>query len=185
MPPLVRLAYHGEPGAFAQAACERFDPAALALPCPTAEAAIAAVNARCADAAVLPVHNSVAGPVRQNLALLPASGLIETARVELAITMALLALPGVPLADIGTIASHPVALAQCSRLLARLGAAIEPASTTAAAAAALARSGARDRAVLASAHAAALYGLGVLDGDAGDDPAAVTIFAVLVAPTRD
>ena len=183
--PAARLAYMGEAGAFGEAACALADAGAVAVPCVNAADAIAAVRAGDCAAAVLPVHSSVAGPVDAVLALLPDSGLVAAAHVAVPITMALLGAPGAHVDDIRIVASHPVALAQCSRLLARLGVPTEDASTTAAAAAALARSGAHDRAVLASAHAAALYGLAVLDADAGDEPAAVTIFAVLVAPARD
>ncbi len=176
---VFRLAYPGDPGAFAEAACALANPDALAVAYSTPEAAIDAVRSGDCDAAVLPVHNSVAGPVEQTLALLPAPGLREVGHVEVAITMALLALPGVRLDDIRTVTSHPVALAQCSRFLATLGARSEPAPSTATAAAALARSRARDRAVLAAPRAAVLHGLVALVDDVGDDPDARTRFVVL------
>ncbi len=178
-PTPTRLAYHGDRGAFGEAACALADPAATPVPHATAEAAIAAVRAGDCDAAVLPVHNSVAGPVTANLALLPASGLHEAGHVDVPITMALLAIPGARLADIRVIASHPVALAQCSRLITRLGVTTEAAPTTAAAAAALIPASARDRAVLAAPRAAPLHGLIVLADNVGDDPHAITRFAIL------
>jgi len=178
-PTPTRLAYMGEPGAFGEDACAGADSSATAVPHPTAEAAIAAVLAGDCDAAVLPVHNSVAGSVTQVLALLPRSGLTQTGHVTVHITMALLANPGTRLAHIRTVVSHPVALAQCARLLARLDATAEPAPTTAAAAAALATAPDPARAVLAHARAAALHGLIVLAPDVGDDPAAVTRFVLL------
>jgi prephenate dehydratase len=181
MPP-TRLAYMGEPGAFGEAACLLADPAAVPTPFPTAQAAVDAVRAGACAAVVLPVHNSVAGPVHAITAMLPASGLDTVAHIDVPITMALLAAPGTTLRQIRTVTSHPIALAQCSRLIARLGLASEPALTTTAAAAALARAPALDRAVLAAPRAAAHYGLLILASDIGDDPRAMTRFAVLQRP---
>lgn len=178
----ARLAYMGEPGAFGEAACAAVDSAAVAVPHSTAAAAITAVRTGDCAAAVLPVHNSVAGPVHAVAAILPDSGLELVDHVDVPITMALLAAPGATLADIRTVASHPIALAQCSRLIALYGFTPEPAPTTAAAAAALARSPVQNRAVLAAARAASHYGLIILAPDAGDDPHAMTRFVVLERP---
>lgn len=173
------LAYMGQPGAFGEAACLLADPAATATAFPTATDAIAAVLAGDCAAAVLPIHNSVAGPVYAVTDLLPGLGLDIIAHVEVPITMALLGVPGATLERVRTVTSHPIALAQCSRLIARLRLASEPAPTTAAAAAALARAPSPDRAVLAAAHAAAHYGLIILATDVGNDAQAITRFAVL------
>ncbi len=175
----TRLAYHGAPSAFGEAACALADPHAHPVPYPTPAAAIAAVLTSDCAAAVLPVENSVAGPVESVLALLPGCGLVAHRHVAVPVRMALLAAPGTRLADVRTIASHPVALAQCTRLLARLAATAEPAPSTAHAAAALAATPDAHRAVLAAPRAAALHGLAILLDDVGDDPAAITRFAVL------
>ena len=177
------LAYMGQPGAFGEAACLLADPAAAATAFPTATDAIAAVLAGNCAAAVLPVHNSVAGPVFAVTDLLPGSGLDVIDQVDVPITMALLGVPGATLERVRTVTSHPIALAQCSRLIARLGLAPEPAPTTAAAAAALARAPSLDRCVLAAAHAAAHYGLVILATDVGDDAHAITRFVILQRPS--
>ena len=79
---------------------------------------------------------------------------------------ALLAPHGVTFADIKEITSHPHALAQCSDFL-RTQPSIRalPATNPAAAAAALAASGRKDVAVIASRECAELYGLDVLKDD--------------------
>lgn len=181
-PASAALAYHGAPGAFGEAACVAHDPAAIAVPHSTAEAALGAVRAgRCA-AALLPIHNSVGGPVAGNVALIAGAGLATIGEVALPITMALIAPPGATIAAITGITSHPMALRQCSRLIARLGVVTRVADTTAAAAAEIARAGDPRRAALAAARVAARHGLVVLADDVGDDPGAVTRFAVLTLP---
>ena len=178
----MRLAYHGEPGAFGEAACRLHDPGADRVAHATVADAIAAVRSSACDAVVLPVENSVAGPVGPVLALLPSSGLVQVGEVHLPIRMALLGAPGAMLLRIVSVTSHPVALAQCRRVIAELGLREVPAPNTATAAAQLAATANPNVAVLASVEAARIHGLIVLLDDVGDDPAAVTRFVVLERP---
>ena len=89
--------------------------------------------------------------------------------------MHLLALPGVALADLTTIVSHPMALRQCAAQLAALGLATAKASNTAAAAAALVD---RTHGVLASEAAARAYGLDILRRDLHDRADNATTFSI-------
>lgn len=175
----MRIAYHGEPGAFGEAAALACDPAAEPVPFATAQAALAAVRDGRCERAVLPVRNSWAGPVELILALLPAPGLEPSGEVRVPIRMALLGVPGATLQGLGRVSSHPVALAQCSALIAELGLATIAAANTAIAARDAALAGDRATAVLASARAGAVHGLVTLRDDVGDDPRAVTTFIVL------
>ena len=175
----MRIAYHGAPGAFGEVAARAVAPGAEPVGFAAAPDALAAVRGGACARAVLPVSNSVAGPVAATLALLPAPGLVTVGEVRVPITMALLGVPGATLAGLRTVASHPVALAQCSLAIARLGVVTEAAATTAAAAAALAAAPDPARGVFGSARAAQLCGLSVLLDDVGDDPGAVTTFVVL------
>lgn len=179
----MKLAYHGEPGAFAEAACALVDADAEPVAHATIAAAIAAVRAGDCDRAVLPVESSVAGPVTSVLSAIPGSGLARVGEVALPIRMALLGLPGANVAKLSRVLSHPVGLAQCRSLIGELGVVAQVSTTTAAAAADVASARDSSLAALGSARAGALRGLVVLRDDVGDDPAAVTRFGVFARAT--
>jgi prephenate dehydratase len=177
----VSVAYQGAPGAFGHEACLAFLPHHDAVPKPTFASVVDAVENGEALLGILPVANNCAGPVAEAQALIAGSGLTTIAEHELAVRMHLLALPGVRLKDIRRIASHPVALKQCSRALAGLRARLEEAPNTAIAARDLADP---DLAVLASEAAARAYGLAIIRRDMQDRPDNATRFAVLARPDR-
>jgi prephenate dehydratase len=130
----------------------------------------------------VPLENSVEGSVPATMdGLADGAPLVITREVFLPVTMTLVSRPGVALADVRSVASHPHALAQSSRWLeANLpGISPLPSTSTAAAAAAVA-AGEFDAAVCAPI-AAERYGLATLVGDISDHAGAVTRF-VLVAP---
>ena len=77
------------------------------------------------------------------------------------------------------VASHPMALAECTRFLAQIGARAEEAGDTAGAASEVAEARQFTRAALASTRAAQLYNLDVLAADVQDTDDNVTYFAVL------
>lgn len=173
------VAYQGAPGAFGEEACRAFLPGWKPLACDSFEGVAEAVAARRAERGILPLRNSSAGAVPGNAELIAAHGLEIIAEHPLAVRMQLLGLPGASLAGLRTVVSHPIALAQCRRFLAEHRLALEEGSNTAVAARLLARSGDRARAVLASAGAAAAYGLAVLAADVHDDPANHTMFGII------
>jgi prephenate dehydratase len=123
-----------------------------------------------ADVAVLPVENVVAGCVTDSIdAILAAPELRVIAETALPVRHQLLALHGASLESIRWVESHPMALAQCRRWLSRhphLEAI--PVEDTAGAALAVASSGDRRRAALASATAGRVYGLETLERDVQD-----------------
>lgn len=172
----LRVAYQGAPGSFghqaALAFCAGCEPEARE----TFEEVAAAVMSGATERGVLPVENSRAGLVAGVAEIIAESGVRILGEHALQVRMHLLALPGVALADVKTVVSHPVALRQCAETLAALGLVPEPASNTAVAARAL-RS--RDKAVLASDEAAQAYGLAILRRDLQDDPGNATRFAII------
>ena len=125
-----------------------------------------AVEKGMCDYGVLPIENSAVGSVTAVYDLMAKHNFKIVKAMKLRIRHVLLAPHGVTFADIKEISSHPHALAQCSEFL-RAQSAIRtvPATNTAAAAAALASSGRRDTAVIASRECAELYGLDVLKED--------------------
>ena len=177
-----QAAYQGAPGAFGEQACRAFLPDWEPVAQPSFAAVVRAVGQGQAGRGVLPLSNAAAGDVPGVEALIRGSGLALLSRHLLPVRMHLLGLPGATLASIRSVASHPVAFAQCRRWLEASGLALEPAENTALAAAALAASGDRSRAVLASAFAAELYGLTILRRDVQDRADNATLFAVVARP---
>ena len=71
----MRVAYQGEPGAFSHEACLRFAAEAEPVPCPSFEAVIAAIRTGDCARAMMPVSNTVAGPVEAAVRLIEGAGL--------------------------------------------------------------------------------------------------------------
>jgi prephenate dehydratase len=115
----MRVAFQGEPGAFSEAAAiQLLGDAITTVPRATFEAAFTAIGEGAADALLAPVENSLAGSVVRVFDLLMESRLAIVAETVLPIEMHLIAAPGVSLSDIRSVASHPMALAQCERFFA-------------------------------------------------------------------
>ena len=177
----MKVAYAGEPGAFGEEAA-RMLPGAEPLPCPSFAAVFEAVERGEAERGVVPLHNSRAGMVEEVVRLLARSRLQVADRLALRVRQNLLAVPGARLADIRRVASHPQALAQCSRLLEQHGWERISRSTTSGAARQLAEERDPSSAVIASARAGEIHGLTVLATGIEDDPENTTRFAVLRPP---
>src|SRR5260370_42193605 len=112
----MRVAFQGEPGAFSEAAAiQLLGDAIKTVPRATFEAAFSAIAEGAADALLAPVENSLAGSVMRVFDLLMESRLSIVAETVLPIEMQLIAAPGASLSDIRSLASHPIAPAQCAR----------------------------------------------------------------------
>jgi prephenate dehydratase len=112
----MRVAFQGEPGAFSEAAAvQLLGPAITIVPRPTFDAVFRAIADGAADALLVPVENSLAGSVVRVYDLLLENDLAITAETILPIELHLIARSGATLADIRTVSSHPMALAQCER----------------------------------------------------------------------
>jgi prephenate dehydratase len=173
------VAYQGVPGAFSHEACRTFLPEFEPVAHDTFEATFEAVASGACAIGLIPIENSTAGPVPEVARLLPASGLKVGSEHALHVRLQLMALPGARVEELKVAASHPMALAQCTRTLKRLGVSPEPAFDTAGAARDLVRSGDRTRAAVASRTAAHLYGLTILRENVEDRPDNVTRFVVV------
>src|SRR3982751_4312452 len=114
------VAYQGEPGAYAHEACRKFLPDYERINRPTFEAVAEAVLAGEAELGMLPIENNSAGAVPGNRELIARNGLFVREEVELPIILHLMAVPGARLEEIETVVSHPIALAQCHKVLERL-----------------------------------------------------------------
>jgi prephenate dehydratase len=187
MPSVLRIAHLGASGSFSVEAAllhaEREGRAAELTGAPTPAEVLELLAREACELAVLPVASSSGGLVWPTLVALGGRGLGLAGEVELSVRFSLLAArAGLVPAEIERVASHPQALRQCARALARLlpGRATVAWSDTASAARDLA-AGVLDArtAVLASARAGERYGLAPLARDVGDDPRSRTFFAVL------
>jgi len=181
----MRLAYQGEPGAFSEAAAERLVPGAETVPYRTFEDVFAAVASGAVTHGVLPMENSVGGSIHRNYDLLSEHELPIVGEVELKVEHNLLALPGVGIADIRRVYSHPQALAQCERFLSRHAWSVVPTADTAGAARQLASDRDPRVAAIASERAATLYGLRIGARDIQDATQNVTRFAVIARSRSD
>jgi prephenate dehydratase len=115
----MRVAFQGEPGAFSEAAAIQLLGASIdTVARATFDAAFRAIGEGVADALLAPVENSLAGSVVRVFDLLLESRLAIVAETILPIEMQLIGLLGASLGDIRSVASHPMALAQCERFFA-------------------------------------------------------------------
>ena len=182
----LRVAFQGEPGAFSEAAAIQLLGEGIAtVPRLTFEAAFAAIREGAADALLVPVENSLAGSVVRVFDLLLESRLSIVAETILPIEMQLIALTGASLNDIRSVASHPMALAQCERFFAahpqwkRV-----PAEDTAGSVREVLSRGDKSCAAIAGRRAASHYHGVILAENIQDNPENFTRFVLLV-PEKD
>ncbi|OWU86627.1 prephenate dehydratase [Oceanicola sp. 22II-s10i] len=174
-----RIAFQGELGAYSHEACVAARPDHEAVPCRTFEDAMDAVRSGVADLAMLPVENSTYGRVADMHSLLPHSGLYIIEEHFVRVRIALMAMPGVRLADVKKVRAHLVLIPQARGFLRANGIEAEAAADSAGAAAELAKAGDITSGVLASELAAATYGLNVLAKDLEDHGHNTTRFLLM------
>lgn len=173
------VAYLGGRGSFSEEACQRFLPACELMPLPDFEAVAVAVCQGTADVGVLPIYNSIAGPIDAVLVLLAHPELRTIGEEQIDIRLHLLAVAGTPIGAIRMVASHKAALKQCAGFLATHDFATAEASSTAEAARQVAEGSDHTRAAIASEAAADTYGLTILQRDVQGERASITRFAIV------
>lgn len=184
-----RIGYLGPPGTFTEAALAAMPAAVGAVPAPlgSVEAVLDAVRAAAVGAGVVPIENSLEGPVTTTLDSL-ANGDEPLRIVEewaLPVKFALLARPGTALSDISQIATIPIAAAQCRRWLSRQlpdVTVVASASTAGASAGLQGTDPVSYQAAISPIVAADHYGLDVLADNIGDNPDATTRFVMVRQP---
>ncbi len=169
-PPTATVACQGVEGAYSQLACEKLFKRPEIQYFRSFEAVFSAIESGFCDFGVLPVENSTAGSVKEVYDLMGRHRFHIVRAVRLKIDHALVARPGVSLADVHEVYSHPQAIGQCGAFLEKLGrdVVITPCENTAQAAALVAASGRTDVAAISSPTCAELYGLDVLAQDIQD-----------------
>jgi prephenate dehydratase len=176
-----RTAYQGMPGSFSEEAARHFlgDAAAL-FPCFTLDEVFDALMSTHVDRIVVPVENTIAGPVPRARELMRAHEVRVVDDAMRPIVQSVVGVPGARLDDVRRVHSHPVALAQCGMFL-RAHPSIEavPSFDTAGAVAHVIAENHIEDAAIASPHAAARYGGVVLVYQAADRTDNKTRFLLL------
>lgn len=185
MPDLTRFVYLGPEGTFAEQALRSL-PAGergARTPARSVPEALDAVRAGAADAALVPLENSIGGAVGVTLDELATGDPLTIAQeVVLPVEFVLAARDPLPLKSVRAVAAHPQAAAQCRRwLAAHLPDATVLDALSNAAAAASAAGGGADAAICAPI-APARHRLTVLADKIADHPDAVTRFALVTRP---
>ncbi len=177
----LKIAFQGELGANSHQACRTYFPDYEPVPCATFDDAFEAVKTGACALAMIPVENSLAGRVGDVHHLLPNSGLKIIGERFLPISSQLMANKGAWLENLRIVSSHAVALAQCRKVIKRLGLEAQPVYDTAGAARMLADKPDMTRAAIAPALAAEIYGLDILMRDVEDERHNTTRFLVMTA----
>ena len=174
----LRVAYSGTEGAFAHIAAEKLYPSAIKVAYGSFKEAYRAVELGECELAVLPVENSYNGEVGQVTDLMFSGSLYINGMFDLAVSQDLLAVPGATISDIKQVLSHPQALGQCSDYLREKGFMQLEYTNTALAAKHIAERGDKTLAAIASAEAAEIFGLQVLERNINASRSNTTRFAV-------
>lgn len=180
----MKIAYQGEPGAYSEAAAALYSPNAQLVPCPSFEEVFSAVTSGRASQGILPIENSIGGSIHRNYDLLLEHDLSIVGEVEIPIVHCLIAHAGTVVEAITRVYSHPQALAQCEHFLRGLGKEIIATYDTAGSVKLIRDGALRDAAAIASARAAEVFGLAVLQSGVQDFDANITRF-LAVSRSKD
>ena len=181
-----RVAIQGDIGAFSHEAASQMLPGCRIVPCTRSLEVFDRLDNRSVDVAVIPIENSLAGSVLEHFDLLLARDVFVQREFRLRIVHNLIAAPGVKLADIRRVYSHPVALDQCREFF-RLHPKIEPAPfyDTAGSVKHVMAENLRDAAAIASKGAAAVYKGHILKAGVEDNKQNFTRFFLVRKAIRN
>ncbi|MBX6370642.1 MAG: prephenate dehydratase [Acidothermus sp.] len=187
MADVPRYAYLGPEGTFSEAALRTLPEAETAelIPYRSVATALDAVRRGEADAALVPLENSVGGAVDSTIDELSSGELLHITReVLLDVGFAFALGPERTRDRVRRVAAHPQAEAQCRRWIAEKLPTVEiiPAASNADAAAMVAAGRDNLDAAITSALAAKRYGLSIVDDDIHDHGHSVTRFVLLRRP---
>lgn len=176
------VAIQGQPGSFSEAAAARLAGDEELLHCSSFEALFDSVESGRAHRGVVPVRNSIVGDVSSNADRVRAFTVLG--ELVLPVRQCLIARPGTSFAALRSVASHPVALQQCSRFFASnpqisaLGIA-----DTGSGVRDLMRGTLQADAAIGSEAAAERYGAAVLIDGVDDSPTNATTFVLIERTT--
>jgi prephenate dehydratase len=181
----MTVGYPGPPGSHSGAAAAVLMPAgSLTVALSSFTAVIDAAAATEVSLGVLPIENSLIGPIAETHDLLYQAPLSIIREATLPIRHSVLGLPGATLEKVTSVWSHPAAFDQCRALFSNWNVKCVPAATTADAARHVSETGDPAHVAIASTEAADAYGLTVIADDVGDSPGAFTRFVALAPYTQ-
>jgi chorismate mutase/prephenate dehydratase len=175
----ISCAYQGVPGAWSEQALLKLFPEAERKATEFFEDVFIAVKEKAVNYGVVAIENSQTGAIGETYDLLRKYGCFIVGRTWTDIQQCLLAPPGVTLADIREVYSHPEGFKQCGRFLHGRSWDLVACRNTAVAAETIARAKDGRTASIGSRRAAELNGLNVLSPDIMDSAANRTSFVVI------
>src|SRR5579872_1479909 len=180
----MKIAIQGEPGSFSHEAALHMEPRCTVLPCARSAEVFDSVLRKKTQAAVIPIENTLAGPVTEHFDLLLEHPLFIHREHRLRIRHNLIALPGTKLQQLRRVLSHPVALDQCRGFFREYrGVQQVPFYDTAGSVKHVIEQHQVDAAGIASRQAAIEYGGRILKTGIEDDPKNFTRF-LLITPQK-
>lgn len=180
----MKVAIQGERGSFSHEAVLTFLPKSSLVPCSLSAEVFDSLQQGRADAALIPLENSLAGSVAEHYDLLLAREVHIQREFRLRIRHNLIAAPGTKLRDISRVYSHPVALDQCREFFRKHHhASPVPFYDTAGSVKHVIESGSHDAAAIAGKQAATEYRGQILLSGLEDDKQNFTRF-VLISRAR-
>ena len=173
------FAFQGVNGAYSEQAGKNVFPNASSVPCATFEEMFACVRDGQADIALVPIENSQAGRVADTQRLIPDSDLNIIGEYFLEVRHNLLVIPGAKINDVKRIHSHEQGIAQCRNKIIKLNKEMVIAADTAGSAKKISKLNKKEDAAIASALAAEIYNLEILEENFQDAQYNVTRFLIM------
>jgi len=182
----TKVSIQGYEGSFHQVAAQQFfGKDVIVIPCATfAEVVKIAGNKKESDGGVMAIENSIAGSILPNYNLLKKSNLVVAGEIYLQIKQNLLVNPGVKLADIREVHSHPMAIQQCLEYLDKYNWKLIETEDTALSAKHVHQHRSKHVAAIASKLAAELFGLQMIAPNIHTMKNNYTRFLILQRPDR-
>ena len=180
-----KVAFQGEPGAYANLAAREALPHVAAVPYPTFDDAVAAVRDGETELAIIPVENSLHGRIADIHHLLPDAGLYIVGEHFHRVRHQLLGLKGATLDGLKTVLSQGPALGQCRKLIRDMKLTAQNWHDTAGSARHVAELKDPTVAAIASGLAAEIYGLDILKADVEDESHNMTRFLIMAHEPDD
>ncbi len=173
------FSFQGVNGAYSEQAGKNLFPDAKSIPCSTFEDMFEQVRLEKADAAMVPIENSLAGRVADTQRLLPGSELKITAEYFLEVNHFLLGIKGSKITDIKRIHSHEQGIAQCRNKILKLEKEMVVEADTAGSAKMISELQNINDAAIASELAAKIYNLEIIQKNFQDSKNNITRFLVM------
>lgn len=175
----VLIGFQGEHGAYSEAASLYYEPSMIPLPCEEFYQVFREVENGQLDFGIVPIENSLEGPITQVNDLLIERNLKIVGEIKMPIHHCLLALPGTEYRNLKIVYSHPQALAQCREFISRHKLEPRPYYDTAGAARMISNEKPDASGVLANKLCAELYHLEIIHENVEDHESNSTRFVIL------